>query len=148
MWVNFLLHRPCRSSLHCRVLSIYRVLFVFNSSVEDQIWRNLSNEAINEADDLPACDHLWVDEVLVQVEDQIHDLRRVHRLFDIASKRDFIDTDLVRQAVELVLEAQLRRLVFDTKVDRLHNRSGGQLSESLDAALRLGVNRAVIVDIE
>ena len=142
------MHRPCGSSLHCRVLSIYRVLFVFNSSVEDQIWRNLGNEAVNEAHDLPACDHLWVNEVLMQVEDQIHNLRRVHRLLYIASKRDFIDTDLVGQAVQLVLEAQLRWLVFDTKVDRLHNRSRGQLSESLDAALRLGVNRAVIVDIE
>ena len=134
--------------MHCRVLCICRVLFVFNSSVEDQIWRNLRNEAINETHHLPACDHLWVNEVLVQVEDQIDNLRRVHRLLYIASKRDFIDTDLVRQAVELVLEAQLRWLVLHTEVDRLHDGARGQLSESFDAALRLGVDRAVVVDVE
>ena len=76
----------------------------------------------------------------MQVEDQVNNLSRIHALLNVASKRHFVDADLVGEAIELVLKAQFRWLVFDTKVDRLHNRTWRESSERLDAALRFGVH--------
>lgn len=142
------LHRPGRSSLHCRVLSICCILFVFNSPVEDQIGRHLRDKAIDKANNLPACDNLRINEVTMQVEDQVNNLGRIHALLNVASKGHLVNADLVGEAIKLVLKAQFRWLVFDTKVDRLYDRTWRESSERLDAALRFGVHRAIVVNVE
>ena len=84
----------------------------------------------------------------MQVEDQIDNLGSIHALLNVASKGHFVDADLVGEAIKLVLKAELCWLVFDTKVDRLHDRTWRESSECLDAALRFGVHRAIVVNVE
>ena len=50
----------------------------------------------------------------MQVEDQIDDHGSVHSLLDVAGQCDFVDAKLIWHAFELIFEAKLRRLVFDS----------------------------------
>lgn len=95
--------------LCCVVGSIF---LVFKFPVQNKLRRHFCQQAINQSSDLPSGDHLWIDEVAVQVKDQIDNHSRVHTLLNVAGQRYFIDTKLVRHACKLIFKTELRRLVF------------------------------------
>ena len=97
--LKLLLHGPGWGALGGCILSIRRIFFVFNSPVQDKIGSHLRQQAVDQADDLSASDNLRVDEVAVQVEDQIYDLRRVHALLDVGRQGHLVDTDLLGEAI-------------------------------------------------
>ena len=89
---------------------------------------------------MPASDNLGVDEILVQVKDEVDDLRRVHPLLNVACQCHLVDANLVGQGVNFVLEAQLRRLVLHSEVDGDDDGAFGKRGESLYTSLRLSVD--------
>ena len=84
--------------------------------VQDEIWCDASQQPVNQAGDLAASDYLRIDEVAMDVEEQVHDLRGVHALLNITGQCHLVDAALVWIALQVVLEAELRRLVLHTEV--------------------------------
>jgi len=84
----------------------------------------------------------------MQVKDQVDNLSVVHPLLNVLSQTHLIDADLVRQTVQLVLETKLRGPILDAKVDGPDDSTSRQRLEGLDTALRFGMHRAVVVNVE
>ena len=106
------------------VLQVDLVFFVLVGPVQQEVGGHLSQQAVDQPHDLSAGDHLGADEVAVQVEDKVDDLRRAHALLDVAGEGHLIDADLVGQRRQLVLQAQLGWLVLDAEVHRNNHGTG------------------------
>ena len=85
----------------------------------------------------------------MQLENEVHNLRGIQALLDVAGQGDLVDTNLIcRQILQLVLEAELGWLILHAEVDRHDDRAWRQRCKRLDAPLRLHVHAAVVVKIE
>ena len=91
-----MLERSGWCALNGGILRIQRVLLVIILSIMQNLGCCLSQEPIDETDNLPASNHFRVDEVTVQIEDEVDDLGRVHSLLNVSNKRHFIYADLIR----------------------------------------------------
>ena len=79
------------------ILAVVHVILLVEISVHNNIWRNSRDKAIDESSDLSSSDDLGVDEIAMQLEDEIDNLRRVHPLFNVAGQGDLIDTNLIHR---------------------------------------------------
>jgi hypothetical protein len=80
-----MLERSGWCALNGGILRIQRVLLVIILSIMQNLGCCLSQEPIDETDNLPASNHFRVDEVTVQIEDEVDDLGRVHSLLNVSN---------------------------------------------------------------